>query len=441
MGARLQTSHLPQFLRHTMMPLFLIVACPPIAILMWYTCTQLDGSLALLWGRMLHHGLLATIWSAWAPVFWGSKVAWSIIAIYAISQLALMRLLPGRRFEGPITPQGNIPVYKANGISAYFTTLALFCTATWGVHLFPPTLLYDHLGELVGALNLFSLFLCLLLYCKGRYFPSTSDAKISGNLIFDYYWGTELYPRIAGWDIKMFTNCRFGMMGWALLLLSFAAKQQQLYGFLSNTLMISVALQLLYISKFFIWETGYLRSLDIMHDQAGFYICWGCLVWVPAIYTSPALFMVQHPFQLPFMVAMTIFVVGTLAILTNYMADRQRQMVRIHQGACRIWGRKPEVTHANYTTEGGEKKSTLLLASGFWGVARHFHYVPEVAGALCWTLPALFSYFLPYFYLFFLMTLLIERAIRDDKRCAEKYGEFWDLHCQKVRYKILPYLF
>lgn len=29
------------------------------------------------------------------------------------------------------------------------------------------------------------------------------------------------------------------------------------------------------------WETGYLSTIDIMHDRAGYYICWGCLVWVP----------------------------------------------------------------------------------------------------------------------------------------------------------------
>jgi NADH:ubiquinone oxidoreductase subunit 6 (subunit J) len=33
--------------------------------------------------------------------------------------------------------------------------------------------------------------------------------------------------------------------------------------------------------------------MDIMHDRAGYYICWGCLVWVPSVYTSPALFLTE----------------------------------------------------------------------------------------------------------------------------------------------------
>ena len=41
-----------------------------------------------------------------------------------------------------------------------------------------------------------------------------------------------------------------------------------------------MALQLVYITKFFIWETGYFCTIDIMHDRAGYYICWGCLAWL-----------------------------------------------------------------------------------------------------------------------------------------------------------------
>lgn len=41
---------------------------------------------------------------------------------------------------------------------------------------------------------------------------------------------------------------------------------------------MSVLLQLTYITKFFHWEMGYMNSMDIQHDRAGFYLCWGCLV-------------------------------------------------------------------------------------------------------------------------------------------------------------------
>ena len=47
----------------------------------------------------------------------------------------------------------------------------------------------------------------------------------------------------------MFTNCRFGMMGWPLIII-FAAAQHETMG-LTDALFVSVALQLIYIAKFF----------------------------------------------------------------------------------------------------------------------------------------------------------------------------------------------
>ena len=66
--------------------------------------------------------------------------------------------------------------------------------------------------------------------------------------------------------------------------------------------------------------------MDIAHDRAGYYLCWGCLVWVPAVYTSPPLFLVSHPYQLPTVAALAIFVAGAGSIFVNYDSDRQRQV-------------------------------------------------------------------------------------------------------------------
>lgn len=428
-----------RLLRKTLVPLFLILVCPPAVFAFWYTCTQLDGSFLRLFQFFAEVGVFKALYKIAAPHFFGSLIAWKIIAFYATFQLMLMRILPGKTVHGPITPAGNIPAYTANGILAFFITLATYYLGAYPLHLFSPTIIYDNFGDILGALNIFSLAFCLFLLGKGLVAPSSSDHGSSGNLIFDYYWGTELYPRIYGWDVKMFTNCRFGMMAWPLIILSFAAKQNELYG-LSNSMVLAVSLQLLYVFKFFVWEPGYLRSLDIMHDRAGYYICWGCLVWVPGIYTSPTLYLVNHPHTLGLLPVIAILTLGSLSILINYLADRQRQRVRALNGNCTIWGKQPVITVARYTTEQGEAKYNLLLACGWWGIARHFHYVPEVLGAFCWSVPALFDNFLPYFYVIFLATLLTERAFRDDRRCALKYGEDWETYCDQVPYKIIPYV-
>lgn len=421
-------------------PLLLILLSPTIVMLMSYTMIQLNGSLVELWEITRQIGNLSLLRLIWEPFLFGSQTAWTILGVFAVTQLLFMKILPGKIFNGPITSQGNIPLYKANGIPSYFLTLLLFYLASYQMQLFSPTIIYDHFNELLGSLNLFSLLFCLFLLLHGYFTPSSSDSGTTGNVIFDYYWGTELYPRIFGWDIKMFTNCRFGLMSWSLIIWSFAAKQFQIYGVLSDSMLVAIILQFLYITKFYIWETGYLGSLDIMHDRAGFYICWGCLVWIPGIYTSSTLYLVNHPNQLgPFLTIALLFL-GSGSILINYLSDRQRQKFRQLQGQCKIWGKPPQLIVASYITQKGEVKNSILLTSGWWGIARHFHYIPEITGALCWTLPAGFNHALPYFYTLFLTILLIDRAFRDDKRCAEKYGVYWDKYCQKVPYKIIPYV-
>ena len=141
-------------LRNTLGPLTLILLCPPAVMLMWYTNTALAGSLEALWNLITENGLLQTVYMVWQPYFWGSPTAWMLISCFAVFELALMRFLPGKPFYGPLTAKGNVPVYKANGELAFATTIATFCIASFGLNLFPATILYDNLGALFGALNI-----------------------------------------------------------------------------------------------------------------------------------------------------------------------------------------------------------------------------------------------------------------------------------------------
>ncbi len=426
------------FFTRTVVPLFLVAVCPPFAMLMWYTNVHLDGSFMRLGEEVMSRGLFTLIYGVWAPVFFGSATAWKMIGIFAALQLALMRLLPGKKYHGTITANGNVPEYRDNGLASYIITFALYFFCSLYLGLFSPGIIYHHFGELLGALNFTALVFCLLLYFKGRLAPSSSDHSSSGNFVFDYYWGTELYPRILGWDVKQFTNCRFGMTGWALAVVSFAFAQKDMYGSADWSIIISAALIFIYLFKFFIWESGYMKSMDIQVDRAGFMICWGCLVWVPAVYTSPVMFMVKHPVGLGLPIAAGIFIFGMIAIWMNYWADRQRQVVRATNGNTTIWGKKPKLIQATYTTGSGETKTNLLLASGFWGVSRHFHYVPELLAAFSWSCATGFSYLMPFFYVIFLTILLTHRAFRDDQKCRVKYGKYWEEYCKLVPYKIVP---
>jgi len=218
---------LRQFTLRTFMPLFLMAFTPNLVIVMWYTAVHCDGSYARLFQILSGNGFLAGVGRIWADIHIASPLAVVVIVGYLVWALVLMVTLPGPMVEGPVTPNGNIPRYRDNGFACYLVTMISF--AVMAVLLprwtgYSVTIVYDHFDEFLGTLTVFSHLLCIFLHVKGLLWPSTTDYGTSGNLIFDYYWGTELYPRVAGVDIKVFTNCRFGMTVWPLLVLIFTLK-------------------------------------------------------------------------------------------------------------------------------------------------------------------------------------------------------------------------
>lgn len=66
------------------------------------------------------------------------------------------------------------------------------------------------------------------------------------------------------------------------------------------------------------------RIIDVCYlimsliSAAGFYICWGCLVWVPSIYTSPGMYLVNHPVHLGAPVSMAILLSPSYLLFCLY---------------------------------------------------------------------------------------------------------------------------
>ena len=142
--------------------------------------------------------------------------------------------------------------------------------------------------------------------------------------------------------------------------------------------------------------------------------------------------------------AAAIFALGCLSIWINYDSDRQRQEFRASGGKKKVWGKKPVIVEAEYKVAKDGRtvtKKSILLASGWWAIARHFHYLPEISASFFWTAPALFGKLPPYLYVIFLTVLLIDRSMRDDTRCSLKYGKHWKKYCELVPYKIVPGIF
>eukprot|EP00658_Telonema_sp_P-2_P005657 TRINITY_DN1212_c0_g2_i1.p1 TRINITY_DN1212_c0_g2~~TRINITY_DN1212_c0_g2_i1.p1 ORF type:complete len:504 (+),score=155.02 TRINITY_DN1212_c0_g2_i1:84-1595(+) len=441
-------SILADFVNTIVCPLVLMLWAPTFGLVLTYITTNPDIiTVEKYIAECADIGVYSCVYNA---CFFGVDPDSVISAIQFLLGFNLVALalffIPGPEATGPITEKGHTPVYIDNGMlhCVIFTALFFVGSSEFGCNLFPLSIIWDNFAAGAFVLNAFGIIFCCFLLLKGWYFPSGPDSGASGHgFLFDYYWGGELYPRILGVDVKQFINCRFSMTFWMLSGVSFAAASYHKHGQADPGLVLCALSVLVYLFKFFYWEIGYMRSIDIIVDRAGFYETWGCIFWVPTLYTCHARATVLSPSGLSWTSAGIIFFFSILGVVCNFLADNQRQLFREAGGDCLVWGSKPRFIKAKYSTRSANGKvvvrESLLLASGWWGVARHFHYFFELLAAWCWALLCgLGTNLVALSYPIFLTVLLVHRAQRDQEKCEGKYGKYYRQYMEMVPYKIIP---
>ena len=434
-------------IRETLFPLGLILATVTSAVVIPYIVVHKNSFTRDIYpfGQI---SILSVVKNAWRVVEWRDCEVWSIIAVFAC-WASISILFPGSLYYGPPTLSGFRPVYKKSGFLFYVISMAIIIPVLSYV---PVLHLYYKFVTFAGILTAVGLVMSCLLFIKGHTCPSPGVFGSSGNPLFDFYWGLELYPRLGPFnlfDLKTIVNCRFGLWFWqAIVLWAWKANYELEIagynrGFINWPLTCCTLLQTVYLAKFYYWEDGYMSTIDISVDKFGFYVGWGCIAWVPTFYTLTSVYLIKHSPVNSFGFGSFLFVtaIGLLMIFLNYEADRQRQLFRQTSGKCTIWGKQPKAIHAMYQNDEGHAKQSMLLASGLWGSARHFNYAFELGAALSWAVPALTTSLIPYFYFGFLFVLLVHRSVRDDDKCKNKYGKYWQKYCNEVPYRILPYVY
>ncbi len=288
--------------------------------------------------------------------------------------------------------------------------------------------------------NIFGLLFVGYLYFAGRkeYWGKEEDDKKEYSGLFRFYRGLEFHPRIGGVDIKQLTNCRFGMIFWQVIIIIFAFFSYYTSGF-NVAMWVTVVLQTIYIAKFFWWETGYFNTLDITLDRAGYYICWGCLVFLPAFYTFTCYYLANNPSMISGLVGMVILLLGIWFIWMNYKVDKEKEDFKANP-ECKIWGNKAEYINCAPLSDIKEegKKPSKLLVSGWWGKSRHMNYTYEIGLSGCWSAVGAPVGIAPFAYLGYIIALLVHRIYRDEDKCKVKYGKYWDEYCKKVPARLIP---
>ncbi|GAX15788.1 Delta14-sterol reductase [Fistulifera solaris] len=369
------------------------------------------------------------------------------LVTWFLFQVLLERMLPCKLVQG--TPLQGVFVWKSistkecleyriNGHLAFWVTFLVLQTGwivkheesgTWQFTSFPLSGLYDVTAELAVGTSILCFGLSLYLYLSS--FIGNRRLAVpgtSGNVVYDFWMGRELNPRIGSFDWKEFCELRPGLMGWMILNLAYCQKQKEVQGYVSMSMMLLQCFQGLYVWDALYQEEAILTTMDITTDGFGYMLAFGDLAWVPFTYTLQARYLVLHDPQLSVTALTAILALHIVGYVTFRGANGQKDIFRRNP-------EDPAVAHLTYLKT---KRGTKLLTSGWWGMARKINYTGDWIMGLTWCMVCGFNSIVPYFYAIYFLILLIHRSIRDDHACQEKYGSDWDEYKRKVPYRFIP---
>jgi len=287
----------------------------------------------------------------------------------------------------------------------------------------------------------------------------------TGSFIYDFWIGRELNPRIilpffGEIDIKTWLEMRPGLTGWIILDLVFCAKQYRTYGYLSDSIIFTTALQTYYVYESQRKEVDLLTMMDVTTDGLGFMLTFGNIAWVPFLYSTQTRYLSIYPVQLGWATCVGMTAVFAVGFYIFRSANNQKKLFRLQPD-------HPSVKDMPYLQT---KRGTRLLTGGWWGMSRHINYFGDWIQGWPFSLPTGIAGYqimtagsavpgaitmhdgrevvqgaargwgmiFTYFYLVYFGVLLIHREGRDDAACSEKYGEDWAKYKSVVRWKILP---
>ncbi|CAG8951137.1 hypothetical protein HYFRA_00006535 [Hymenoscyphus fraxineus] len=420
----------------------------------------------------------------WGLASW--DVSAKVLGYYFLT-LVLHRVLPGEHVEGVELASGGKLKYKFNTWSSSMFTFAILAAGTvaQGADFPVWTFIYENYLQILTTNMIIAYSLATYVYVKSfSVKPGNSDLRElalggqSGNMIYDWYIGRELNPRvtiplIGEIDIKEFAELRPGMLGWIILNLSSIAHQYKTYGYITDSIAFITVIQAVYVMDSWWMENAILTTMDITTDGFGFMLAFGDLVWLPYIYSTQTRYLSVYPLSLGLVGLVPIFAIVGTGYYIFRSANNEKNRFRTNPN-------DPRVAHLKYIeTASGSK----LLVSGWWGTARHINYFGDWIQAFAYCMPTglagyivqhssiapgsgksladgSFVYTGPstytevfqgaakgwgmiftYFYLIYFAILLVHRERRDEEKCIRKYGEDWKKYTKAVPYRIIPYVY
>lgn len=166
-------------------------------------------------------------------------------------------------------------------------------------------------------------------------------------------------------------------------------------------------------------------------------LCFWNITGVPFLYCFQSLYILKiDPELSPYVLALAF----TLLLVGYYVFD----VANCQKAAYKLPGLERPWVFPNLPGAVLKKPRVLrtphgnLLIDGCYRYARKCQYTADIAMALSWGLACGFGSLLPYFYVTFFTAMILHRQWRDEVRCAEKYGKYWQKYKKAVPAIFIP---
>ena len=348
-----------------------------------------------------------------------------LIAYAGITLLHI--IIPAKTTKGYVKNEitGETMNYRINGKYVLWTSILIWFLLGY-LDIVPYVWLYE--TRWLGLTGAIVIGLVYSLYIVLKY-PSTGKSFLA-----DLWYGRAKDPQLNDGfiDSKLWLYL-IGAVMLQLNVLSFAAYhiinvESINYGFLLGCAMLTW-----FCFDYLIFEKIHLWTYDFIAERVGFKLGFGCLAFYPYFYSVSLWFTAHrpnpgHPLWLTILFG-ALFLCGW--VLTRG-ANMQKYFFKTSPGRRFLWI-QPEVI-----SDG--KRS--LLANGYWGASRHINYLGEIIQAIAVALaPGYLGIWMVWLYPAYYIGLMLTRQADDDKVCRAKYGELWDQYTEKVKYKIIPFIY
>jgi delta14-sterol reductase len=348
-----------------------------------------------------------------------------LIAYVIITLLHI--IIPSKKIKGYVKNEktGEVMNYRINGIFVLLASVLIWFLL--GYFKIAPYV-WPYETRWVGLIGAVMIGLAFSFYIVLKH-PSTGKSFLA-----DLWFGRAKDVQIKDGfiDAKLW----FYLIGAVMLqlnVLSFAAYHIMNVANINYGFLLGCAMLTWFCFDYLIFEKIHLWTYDFIAERVGFKLGFGCLAFYPYFYSVALWFTAQlpnpgHPAWLTILFGI-LFLCGWTF---TRGANMQKYFFKTRPHSQFLWIKPVALSDGKLS----------LLANGYWGASRHINYLGEIIQAIAVALASGYAgIWMVWLYPAYYIGLMLTRQADDDRVCREKYGELWDQYTEKVKYKIIPFIY